>query len=276
MTERRSIERTNGKAEAGGASRAPAVTSAVKILNFLALQKAEAGVSELARALLINKSTCFNILSALVQAQFLVKDDLRSTYRLGPRLVELGTASRRNFSRRATYRRILQALVEEAGIVCLVAQPLGDLSGVVVIDRLLPTRRRGEVVTAPVGHRYPITAPAMGRAVLSRLDDDEALEVLRTAPGSLPSAKVRELFDSLGRIREDGFATSLEEYEPGVNAVASCVMGRRGEVATVVCLIGAPTDLPAEALPAWGARLTAVARKLESDVAQGGAPRETP
>src|SRR3546814_19088587 len=55
-------------------SRAPAVTSAMKILDYLAVQNAEAGLSEIARALELSKSYCFNILSTLASGQFVVKD----------------------------------------------------------------------------------------------------------------------------------------------------------------------------------------------------------
>src|SRR3546814_17783670 len=82
----------------------------MKMLDYLAVQNAEAGLSESARALELSKSSCFNILSTLASGQFVVKDSQRATYRLGPKLVEIGTASRRNFSRRSFYRRQVRPL----------------------------------------------------------------------------------------------------------------------------------------------------------------------
>src|SRR3546814_15253346 len=86
------------------------------------------------------------ILSTLASGQFVVKDSQRATYRLGPKLVEIGTASRRNFSRRSFYRRQVRPLVDKIGVGCIVAQPLGDFSGIVVIDRILPALPPHEVV----------------------------------------------------------------------------------------------------------------------------------
>ncbi|MHA1545496.1 MAG: IclR family transcriptional regulator [Alphaproteobacteria bacterium] len=265
MTERRSIYRTDTLADSKIKSgRAPAVTSAVQILKFLAFRRAEAGVSELARELKLNKSTCFNVLNSLVHGQLLVKDPIRATYRLGPGLVEIGTASRRNFSRRAVYRRAVQPFVDEAGITCLISQPLGDFSGIVVVDRVLPTQRKDDLVLAPIGQRYPISAPAMGCSVLSHLDEDEALEILRGQSGGwLAGKEGAEVTAYLRDIRKIGFATSHEEFELGVNAVASCVLGRRGEFAAVLCLIGATRDLPADQITDWGRRLTRLTRELE-------------
>ncbi len=269
MKEQRSPDRTDDVVE-----RAPAVTSAIRIMNFLAFRSAEAGVSELARELGLNKSTCFNVLDSLVRGELLVKDSRRAAYRLGPRLVELGTASRRNFSRRALYRRALQPLVDEAGIACLISQLLADFSGVVVVDRVLPAQRRSDLVVAPIGQRYSIAAPAMGRSVLSHLDEGEALEILRGESGGHLAGKESAIIARLRDIRRAGFATSHEEFEPEVNAVATCVLGRSGEVSAVLCLIGATRDLPADRLADWGHRLTGLARELERMASHGHSLQE--
>ncbi len=244
-------------------SSAPAVRSAINILNYLASDNAEAGLSAIARATGINKSTCFNVLTALVDGQLIVKDAQRTTYRLGPRLIELGTASRRNFSGRSVYHQVLQPIVDRSGFGCALAQPLGDLSGLVVVDSVLPTDTTKSVVTPPIGMRFSITAPAMGRAVLAYLGDEEACDVIKTQKLEIPGGKVKFLAE-LALIRRHGYSTSHEEYRRGINAVSACILGRHGEVAAMACLVGRASELPQKLFPKLGQQLVKAARTIEN------------
>ena len=83
----------------------PAVGTAIRILDYLSKQKPRAGVSEIARALCVNKSSCFNVLLTLVHFGVVSKLPGVAQYQLGPRLAELGGAARRQYSHRDALRR---------------------------------------------------------------------------------------------------------------------------------------------------------------------------
>lgn len=251
----------------------PSVAQAIQILDYLGHVRQEAGVSEISRALGIGKSHCFNVLATMAAFGFVTKDR-RASYRLGPKLVELGTASRRNFSMREIVRRAVSPVVEAANVCCLVGQVVEGDVGIVVVDRVLPAARK-DLLVAPIGELYPMTAPAMGRAVLALRPPDEALELWRAQRG-VEAWRAGSLRAALAEICEQGFATSVREYQAGVNAVAAVVLRDHAEVAAVLCLIGNEQDLPADALARWGRELNAVAAKLSTEIdnpAPATAPR---
>lgn len=244
----------------------PAVGNAFRILDYLARKQEGAGVSEIARALRLNKSTCYNVLSTMVGWGVVVKHPRYAVYRLGPKLIELGTAARRGSYYRNLVRRHVEKLVREAGLACLIGQPLANGEGIVVIDRVVP--RGSDVLEAPIGQVYPILAPAMGRALLASMDEEEALEL--ALQQGLSAAEVERLRAKLGEIRQQGFATSLGEYEKGVNAVATVVRWFEDEAGVVLCLIGRSQDLPDHELEGLGRRLANTGRDIELEARQRG------
>jgi len=240
---------------------APSVAIAARVLDLLAHSTPQAGLTEIARALRVNKSTCFNVLQTLARFGLVVRIGDSALYRLGPKLVDLGTAVRRNLSYRAQLREHLGTLAVEAGVGCVVGQMLGDNSGYVIMDRIAPPVEDG--VAPPVGFTYPITAPAIGRAALSCLDEEEALDLVRRVLGIAAEIDFGRWRRDLAQIRRDGYAVSLEAYRKAVNAVAAPVRWS-GEPLTVIAMVGSAAKLPETSVPEFGARLRAIARILES------------
>ncbi len=246
---------TDGEAQGG----APAVERAVRILEYLAHVRPEASLSDIATALTLNKSTCFNILKSLQQAGIVARDSRAPLYRLGPKLVELGTASRRNYSYRVVVTRELQPLVEKFEVTCLVAQLLPNDAGIVVTDRIVASPG---LLTAPVGQVHPLSVPAMGRAVLATKPFASVvglMDVLAMGDGD----RLSQLSQQLEEVRARGFALSLEEYQPGVNAVATTILDPGGDVALILCLMGSAEGFPTEAVLAAGTELCQRAKHLE-------------
>lgn len=240
---------------------APAVSHAVRIVNYLATATDGAGVSEIARALSMNKSTCFGILNTLMSYQVLSKHPRYAIYRLGPRLVEWGTASRRQFSRQTIIHEKVGALVADIKLTCLIGQVLADGHGIVVVDRVEPARP--DVSTLPVGYVVPMSGPAMGRIVLAYMDDSDAIR-LANRHKLIRNGKTAEYLAALHTIRSRGYATSAGEYRPDVNAVASAITRGNTEIVSVLCVVGFPRHLPVSELEPLGRRLAALARELET------------
>lgn len=239
---------------------APAVDRALRILEYLAHDQSEASLSDIATALDLNKSTCFNILKSLQRFGVVTRDSRFPLYRLGPKLVELGTATRRNYSYRSVVKRELDPLVAKFGVTCLLAQLLPNDSGIVVTDRIMP--RREGAFAAPIGQVYPLAVPAMGRAVFAaRLFAGvvDLIDVMPVADGEKPS----QLSEGLEEVHARGFATSLEEWQQGVHSVATTVLGPDGDIALILCLMGRVQDFPTDRVFAAGKELHHKAKQLE-------------
>lgn len=243
----------------------PAVGRAIRILEYLAHVQPEASLSDIAAALGLNKSTCFNILKSLTQSGTVVRHARFPIYRLGPKLVELGTASRRNYSYRALVKREVSPLVERYGLACLLAQLLPNDAGIVITDRVMPSRT--DVMTAPIGQVYPLSVPAMGRAVLAERPFSDVVrltDVLSLSEGDT----LQRLEEELAEVRKLGYGTSLEEYQQGINAVAVTVTGPDAEVALILCLMGPADEFPAPSVAEAGAELRKVVANLEAALHQ--------
>jgi DNA-binding IclR family transcriptional regulator len=245
---------------------APAVAAAVRILDFLAKQTPRAGVTEIARALGINKSTCFNILLTLAHYGVVAKLPGVAKYQLGPRLAELGGALRRQYGHRELLRRHLEALVVETQLVCVIGQVLGDETSFVIIDQIAPPGAKSRSPAPNVGAVFPLTAPAMGRALLSSLDEEDAMSIVRSSHAPIKAAEEAEWRAQLRKIRSAGYATSLEQYKHGVNAVASPIQ-RAGEAYLVAALVGHARDLSGRRIEEIGPQLARATRELREGLA---------
>jgi DNA-binding IclR family transcriptional regulator len=248
---------------------APAVAAAVRILDFLSKQAPRAGVTEISRALGINKSTCFNILLTLAHYGVVAKLPGVAKYQLGPRLAELGGALRRQYGHRDVLRRHLEGLVAETQLVCVIGQVLGDETSFVIIDQIVPPGAKSRSPAPRVGAVFPLTGPALGRALLSCLDEEDALAIARSLTPSMKPAAQAALRRQLSEIRRTGYAVSLEEYEPGVNAVASPIE-RAGEAYLVAGLVGHARALPVRRIEEIGPKLSRAARELREGLGIAG------
>lgn len=240
---------------------APAVARAVRIVNYLLTAPDGAGVTEIAQALSMNKSTCFDILKTLTAFQVLTKHPRYAIYRLGPLLVQWGMASRRQLSGRTHIRESLRTLVSDIGLICLVAQVLADEHGIVVVDRVEPARP--DVLTIPVGYVVPLSTPAMGRVVLSYMDEPEALRIARRL-NMINGTQESAFIEQMHKIRRVGYATSAGEFRPEFNAVAAAITRGNSEIVSLLCIAGYTHHLPATDLDRLGERLSGLARELES------------
>jgi DNA-binding IclR family transcriptional regulator len=246
--------------EVNGHGGAPAVERAVKILEYLANVQPEATLADISTTLALNKSTCFNILKSLQRSGVVVRDTRVPLYRLGPRLVELGTASRRNYSYRVVVTRELKPLVDTFKVTCLIAQLLPENGGMVVTDRILSPVPGA--LSAPVGQVHPLSVPAMGRAVLAARPFAAVVGIMHLLPVGKED-ELTELSRQLEQVRARGFALSLEEYQEGVNAVATTVLDPDGDVALILCLMGSSESFPTESVLLAGAQLRDRAKHLE-------------
>jgi len=242
------------------ALRAPAVASAIRILDFLATQSPRAGVTELSRGLDINKSTCFNILATLSHFGVVTRLPGIAKYQLGPKLAELGSAVRKHFWHRDLLRTHFERLVADTRLLCVIGQMLGNEESFVIIDQIAPIGQKAKIPAHPVGTVLPLTGAAMGRALLSCLDEEDAIAITRSLSASVKPGHDKTWRTKLREIRTRGYDTSLEEFQRGVNAVAVAIE-RAGEAYLAVALIGYVHDFPAR-------RIDEMGRKLASDAAQ--------
>lgn len=216
----------------------PAVDRALRILDVFKNGQPEYGVSELGRALDLNKSTIHNILNTLVCHNLLEQNKTTHKYRLGPGLIELGYLARQRRDMREVARPILAELVETTGETALLGIFQND--GIIIIDKAEPP---GQIkITATIGQHLPFCAGCFGRAFLAWMSDAE-VDRLLTWPGlrkfTNTSIADREAYRaSLVPVRRHGCAVdNTEEYLVGVWAVSTPIHDTEG-VAAALTVVG--------------------------------------
>jgi IclR family KDG regulon transcriptional repressor len=211
--------------------RAPSVARAFAALRLLAGTPAPLGVSEIARSLVIGKSSAHGILQAL-EAEGAVRDAGGKKYRLGPLLRELARSSGERLTLTDVCGPHLASLAVDTGWTALVAVP--D-QGMLRIEAVREAGGSLRVGAAP-GMRVPLLAGATGKVYLAWGPDP--------APASLPAFTSRCIVDQaamaaeLERTRNAGVAYDRGEYIQGVAAAAAPILGGDGRLLAVLYAVG--------------------------------------
>ena len=205
---------------------APAVTRAIAILGLLAeSQGLPMGLSEIARALGIAKSSTSNLCVALEEGGLVQRSDLG--YTLGRRTVELGGAFLRSFDQVREFYKICS----ESSVLSHELLQIAVLDGV---DVLYLARHEGRAplrLSATIGDRFPAALTAVGNALLSLLTPAEVAaryDGVEEWP-QLTEYSVRtvdELQAKLAKTRERGYSLDEGEVFPSVIGVATVIPPR--------------------------------------------------
>jgi DNA-binding IclR family transcriptional regulator len=220
-------------------------------------------ISEMARALAINKGTARDLLETLRAHGLLQRDEARKTYRLGPRLARLGMAALGQLDLSSVARPFLAELAEHVGGSVLLVVPHGDRA--TIVDKVDGSRAAMQV-SATVGGRIRLAAGACGKVFLAytaSADVERALsELTHITPNTVldPSAYRREL----EQVRREGYATDDEEYLTGVRATSAPLFDARGQLVGAVLVVGLTGSPPLEDLPETGQRTAETARAISA------------
>ena len=237
-----------------------AVLRAVRLLKALGPAQGELSLGDLVRLVGLNKTTTYRLLTALEAEGLVQRGPGGEGYRLGPELLALGSralgASDLRHAGRGELSALASATRETASLEVLVG------AHALILDEAMGSHLVG--TTPSVGTRWPAHATATGKVLLAELGEAELAGLLGA---TLPALTPRTVTDpaalrrELGRIRERGFATNLEELEPGYTTVAVPVRTQGGRVVAALSIGGPRLRLSPE-------RLVEVAKLLPAPAAR--------
>ncbi|MEZ0072218.1 IclR family transcriptional regulator [Planotetraspora sp. GP83] len=195
------------------------VDRALDVLEALAEQGGQAGVSELAARTGLPYGTIHRLLQTLL-ARGYVRQESDRRYALGGALVRLGGAAERMVAVWA--EPYLAKLVELSGETANLAVLEGDF---VVYVAQVPSPRRLRMF-AEVGRRVLPHSTAVGKVLLAERGDAAAVFERTGLPRRTDQTitTVRAMLEELGRVRTQGYALDLGEEENGVHCMAVPVL----------------------------------------------------
>lgn len=212
--------------------RVAAVERAVAVLDVLA-RAGELGTNEIARRTRLNASTASRQLATLAAAGLVAHVEESGRYRLGPRLVELGSAALAGLDVRELARPHLRALAAATGETATLSLP-GDPDAITVDFVQSPASVQS---VARIGRPSVAHATAVGKVAL-------AFGAAALPPGPLRAYTKRTITDrdalegELALVRGRGYAEALGEREEDLNALAAPVLGAGGALVAILGVQG--------------------------------------
>ena len=220
-----------------GASKS--LQKAMRILFHMGQNGPEMGITQLALALSLNKTTVHRLLNAMEKFELIEKTPDSDRYRLGLKLHELGTRALESRTLRSEARRFLAELARESRESISLAVPMPG--GIMCLDRV-DSAHTVITVRTPVGARFPAHCTAVGKAVLAHLPT-ETIDAILSANGLrryTPSTMVSisNVKENLRQIVQRGYALDNQELERGLSGVAAPVRTVEGRVVAAVGMAG--------------------------------------
>jgi DNA-binding IclR family transcriptional regulator len=246
----------------------PAVRHTIAIFEYMKERGNEpTTMTEIAAALDMNPSTCFNILRTLESGELLHRDGDSKRYQLGIGLRDLGTIVSDDGAVLTTARMRALDFVRTYKLILLLCQKADDDS-FMVIDKL--RGRPDPRGTAPLGGRVPPNGAVLAKAYYAHVSEERVDEMLELhglpARTATSITRIAEFKEELAEVRRRGYATSLGEYEPEHNAVGSAILAPDGSPVLLMVVTGHSSFMPVRLIPAIGERLARAAEDVSTSV----------
>jgi DNA-binding IclR family transcriptional regulator len=210
---------------------------AMTLLQCFTEERPELRVTELCTMTGLNQSTVSRMMSALDRIGFVSQDERTGLYRLGYAAIALGSVALNGSAVYRASRQIAQVLAQQTGLGVNVAQLDGS-----TLHYLANFEGPGSPKAFSMAGRVGILhATGMGKALLAALpqsfvEDYFADGVDRFTPHTI--AGLEEFETAADEIRNQGYATEIEELSFGRACVATTIRGTGGQPIAAMSISG--------------------------------------
>jgi DNA-binding IclR family transcriptional regulator len=214
------------------------VDRALQILFAFGVEDRLLGVSELSHRLGLTQATTHRLARSLTKWGLLEQDPASRRYRLAVRLIELGGTMLQGRGLTRTIQpylyHISETLHESAYLGILVE---GDVLNLQQVGGPQIVQYDGWL-----GRRTPFHCASTGKVLAAYLPEERLQRLLAEHPLTPYTANTITDLDTfhteLARVREQGFATSIGELDPNMNAIAVPVKRVNSTETRVIAAIG--------------------------------------
>jgi DNA-binding IclR family transcriptional regulator len=214
-------------------------------------------LTEISSRVGLHKSTVHRLLASLEGKGFVMRDPSTDKYRLGFRLWELSA----NLTQSDDPGQILLPDMER------LRDQIDETISLYVLDGLERVRiqavQSNQAIrrVAPVGARMPLYVGASSKVLLSFAEPAVQEQLFTSA--DWPAGMGREAFlQQLSETRRQGYATSVEEREPGAAALAAPILGRGGKLVAALAVSGPANRLTLEKMQEHAPLIMESARRM--------------
>ena len=217
-----------------------AIDKALTMLVQFAPHNREIGTIEMSERLGLHKATVSRILLNLTRHGFLMQNPKTRKFRLGPTNLQLASAIRNSIENNLSHIAIplideLRDLTKETAVLDV---PSGDMNTMVayIAEGPRPVRIAGRV-----GDVLPAHAMAGSKVILAFSPSERVERVLNNKLKRFTANTITDpntFLESLEKVREQGFALDLGEYDEEVTAVAAPIFDYDARPIAAVVVVG--------------------------------------
>jgi IclR family transcriptional regulator, KDG regulon repressor len=251
-----------------GENSVQSVDRALDILEYLAEAKRSCGVTEIANAVGLHKSTVHRLLGTLMNRGYIEKDIDSDNYTVGKRILFVASAVLDRLDVRTVARPYIRRLSEKTSEV--VHLSILDGNEAVYIDKFESLRQGGVRMHSQIGKRVPLYCTAVGKILLSDQREEEVRDLIKGKEMHKFTKNtidnIETFIDELRTVREAGYSTDEFEHEEGIRCVAAPIYDRRGKIAAAVSISGPIFYMTEERLPEVKRELLEAAREISQQM----------
>ncbi|WP_415125909.1 IclR family transcriptional regulator [Paracoccus sp. (in: a-proteobacteria)] len=223
-----------------------ALATGLKVLRYLSESQRPVGVSQIARDLKLNGSTCFNILKTLVQEDLIVFLPDDKTYQVGPGLLVLVKGVIEGDVVRRAIRPHLEALAATHHVTATLFERIGE-NRMILVDRA--ENAKDIRVQMNLGQRMPMLAGAFGRCMAAFLDlTVEEIEARFNEVRWQDPPSFKDYMADVRKAKNTGYAVDRDNFGIGVVIIAAPIFMDNVTPSMVISVVGfsAQIDGPTE------------------------------
>ena len=240
------------------------VDRALDILLCFSTTSPELSMTQISEKTAMNKSTVHRLLATLEAKRFVERDQASGLYHPGNRLLQMAFLTLEKNDLRsvaAPFLKNLNELHKETITLSII-----DETDVVYIDVL--ESPQGVKLAARPGQRLPAFCTASGKVIMAYASDEVLVKIYNQDFPAYTKSTVRDpkiMQHILELVRERGFAYSEEEFEEGINAVASPILDSKMQPLAAIAVAGPAYRLPVKRLLEIGPSVAEIARKITAE-----------
>lgn len=248
----------------------PAVEQASRILLCLAQDQSEGlTLTDICKRVGIHKSKGYSILNTLLHFGFVRRESQGKTYALGAGLLYLSSQILKKLDLPRAAEPFLHALSGETNSTAFFAEIEGQYVYVIAKDE----GHQDIGVSIRMGHRFPITWGAHGKAIAAFASNAERENILSQDKlyffGDPSKFDAIRLKTELAICLKKGYAYDSGEMRTGIRAVAAPVFGPDGRLIGSLVVMG---TFPGELSETYGMQTAQAAKDFSRAI--GGAPED--
>lgn len=218
---------------------APAVTNAVKVIELLANETQMLGISEISRKLDLNKNMVYRILNTLQKENWVYFDEQSGKYQLTLQPFQTASKSLQRLTLNNAALPFTYSLWQKTGESTYLAVMRDD--SVVYIQHLDSVK--SVKVSGTVGGSYPLHCSAPGKILLAYAGDEAIDRYCKLPLKKMTEHTITDPYEFksyLARVRQNGYATDIEEFGYGIVCYAAPIFDYTG---TAIGAIGCSGSL---------------------------------